>query len=297
MSLVEITSKTDNLFYSLEYNSIYSSIIYFSLSLILIWLSRIIFKLFNRKTDIDDELVEKDNLSFSLANMGYYIGVLMCAGGNLIGESSGITLDSLMIITYGLGGILLLNIGMIINDKIIFNKFSIHDEITEKLNVSVGVVVAANYVASGLIILGTLVGEGGNLWLTLSIWLLGQFILLLCTFLYDLITPYKIHEHIKEGNIAVGVGYAGAVIAFGYLIFFSIQEDFVSYEQYGLNVLIYTGLGVVLLPVVRVLTDRILLPGRKLTDEIVHQEKPNVGAAFLELFSYIGGAVLISWCL
>jgi hypothetical protein len=47
----------------------------------------------------------------------------------------------------------------------------------------------------------------------------------------------------------------------------------------------------------RLVTDKILLPGERLTDEIVNQEKPNVGAALVEAFAYIGGSVLITWCL
>jgi len=52
-----------------------------------------------------------------------------------------------------------------------------------------------------------------------------------------------------------------------------------------------------MLPVARVLTDKILLPGQKLTDELVNQEKPNIGAGIIEAFAYIGGSVLITWCL
>ena len=297
MSFTDIITKMDNSFYSLGYHTILSSTLYFITSLLLIWVSRKLYAIFNRNVDINYELVENDNMAFAIANVGYFIGVLMCAGGTLIGESKGISTDLLSIIGYGLGGIVLLNISMIITDKMTLSKFNIQNEIIENRNVSVGVIVAANYVAIGFILLGTLIGEGGTIWVTLSIWLMGQFILFLATYLYDLITPYSIHEHIKKRNIAVGIGYSGAIIAFGNLIYFSIQDDFISYSQYALNILLFTGIGIILLPIIRTLTDRILLPGQKLTDEIVNQENPNVGAAFIEAFSYIGGSVLISWCL
>ena len=48
-----------------------------------------------------------------------------------------------------------------------------------------------------------------------------------------------------------------------------------------------------MLPLARLLTDKILLPKRKLTDEIINQENPNIGAAIIEAFSYIGGSMLI----
>ena len=54
--------------------------------------------------------------------------------------------------------------------------------------------------------------------------------------------------------------------------------------------------GIILLPVLRIVTDKILLPKRKLTDELVNQEKPNNGVAFIEAFSYIAGSILFTWC-
>ena len=56
-------------------------------------------------------------------------------------------------------------------------------------------------------------------------------------------------------------------------------------------------MGLILLPIIRFLSDKILIPGRSLTDEIVNQENPNVGAAFIEAFSYIGASFLIVWSL
>jgi hypothetical protein len=48
---------------------------------------------------------------------------------------------------------------------------------------------------------------------------------------------------------------------------------------------------------VRFLADVVLLPGQKLTDEIANQDKPNVGAGFIEAFSYVGASFLIVWSL
>ena len=297
MTLLETLDQLDEKFYNIPYNHVISTAVYFISALLLIWLSRFVFKLFHRKVNMNDELVEQDNVAFAIANTGYFVGVLLCAGGTLLGESEGLIFDVINIFIYGSIGILTLNVGMLLNDLIILNKFKVYEEIIENRNVSVGIVVAANYIAIGFIILGALVGEGGNGLVTASIWIVGQILLFCTTFLYDLITPYKIYVHLKKQNIAVGIGFAGAIIAIGNLIYFSLQENYEDPLQFGTNIAIYTGIGVLLLPVVRYLSDKILLPGQNLTDEIVNQENPNLGAAFLEAFSYIGGSVLISWCL
>ena len=71
-------------------------------------------------------------------------------------------------------------------------------------------------------------------------------------------------------------------------------EDWISsIEDIAFDVTI----GFILLPVARWFADKILLPGRKLTDEIVNQEHPNNGAALIEAFAYIGGSMLITWAL
>ena len=46
---------------------------------------------------------------------------------------------------------------------------------------------------------------------------------------------------------------------------------------------------------VRLLTDKLLLPGVKLDDELVAQEEPNLGAGLIEAFSYVAAALLIGW--
>ena len=110
-------------------------------------------------------------------------------------------------------------------------------------------------------------------------------------------TSYDVHDHIERGNIAVAVGYSGAIMAIGNLINNALAHDFdswmVTIQDVGFNVIV----GFAFLPIARFLTDKILLPGQKLTDEIINQEDPNVGAAIVEAFAYIGGSMLIVWAL
>jgi uncharacterized membrane protein YjfL (UPF0719 family) len=152
-----------------------------------------------------------------------------------------------------------------------------------------------------LIVLGAIHGEGfgvgGPVVTALLYWVLGQLILLITTFVYNRITPYDIHEHIEKKNVAVAIGYAGAIIAIANLIRFALMHDFVSWTVTLQDVGIDVSVGLVFLPIARLITDKILLPGQNLTDEIVNQEVPNCGAALIEAFAYIGGSILISWAL
>ncbi len=130
----------------------------------------------------------------------------------------------------------------------------------------------------------------------IAFWAFGQVILVIIVKYYDFITQYDIHEQIEKDNVAVGVGFAGAIIAMGNLLRVASAEDFISWSVNFTQFLAFLIVGVILLPLARVITDRILLPGRNLSDELVNQEKPNIGAGFLEAASYIGSSFLISWC-
>ncbi len=286
------------------------AIAYIFSAFVLFLAGKLFYGMAHKNIKVNIELVKKDNLAFAISITGYYIGLLISILGVIVGESNGLLTDLFDIVVYGLLAILLLNISSFLCDKIILRKFRVTKEIIEDQNSGTGAVEAAVMIASGLVIYGAVSGETHNFFENLSIgyllsgiistiafWVIGQFVLIITSFIYDLLTPYSIHEHIEKDNVAVGVGFSGAIIALGILIKLGISGDFISWSHniYWFSVDIMFGLA--LLPVVRFIADKILLPGEKLTNEIVNQEKPNIGAAIIEAFAYIGGAVLISYCL
>ncbi len=278
-----------------------TTIIYIAASFVLFVVGKAVYQLFHPRVKVGFELVENDNLAFSVAYVGYFIGLLLAIGSAVMGDSEGLVADLINIGIYGVLSILLLNVSLIINDKIIFRRFDLKKEILIDRNVGTGVIEGANAIATGLIVLGAIHGEGygtgGPIVTALLYWVLGQGILFVTSLVYNLITPYDIHEHIEKGNVAVGVGVGGAIIAIGNLIREALMHDFVSWSTTLVDVFVDVGIGLVFLPIARFLADKILLPGQNLTDEIVNQEHPNVGAALVEAFAYIGGSMLIVWAL
>ena len=257
----------------------------------------LVFILFRRSYNIKDELVEKDNAAFALVLCGYYLGLTFSIGGVIAGPSAGMESDLIDILVYGPLAILLLNLSALINDRFILSEFDIRKEILQDQNCGTGVVEFAVFVATGLNIFGALYGQGGSVFTAIAFWALGQTVLVLVGKYYNLITQYNIHEQIEKDNVAVGIGFAGALIGIGNLLRAASAEHFISWEANLITFGLYMVVGLILLPVARVLTDRILLPGRSLADELVNQVKPNQGAAFLEASSYIGASFLITWCI
>ena len=281
----------------MDLDHILSSLIYLAACFVVFVAGHLVFILFRRSYNIQDELVEKDNAAFALVLCGYYLGLTFSIGGVIAGPSAGMESDLIDILVYGPLAILLLNLSALINDRFILSEFDIRKEILQDQNCGTGVVEFAVFVATGLNIFGALYGQGGSVFTAIAFWALGQTVLVLVGKYYNLITQYNIHEQIEKDNVAVGIGFAGALIGIGNLLRAASAEHFISWEANLITFGLYMVVGLILLPVARVLTDRILLPGRSLADELVNQVKPNQGAAFLEASSYIGASFLITWCI
>lgn len=289
-------------------DGILTTVAYLTSAFLLFFIGKVIYQIFHPGIKVNFQLVEEDNFAFAISYVGYYIGLLLAIGAALIGDSESdgfsfydLTEHLIDIAVYGLLGVLLLNLSVIINDKLIFSKFKVKQELIDDKNIGTGIIEAANSIATGLIIIGAIhgegFGEGGPIVTAILYWLLGQAIMFVVSKVYNAITPYDIHDHIEKKNAAVAIGYAGALIAVANLIRFSLMHDFDSWIVTLEDVAIDTAIGLLLLPIVRFLADKILLPGQNLTDEIVNQEHPNHGAALIEAFAYIGGSILITWSL
>lgn len=278
-----------------------TTLVYIAAGFTLFIIGKIAYRLFNPKINVGHQLVEEDNLAFAFAHVGYFTGLLIAIGSAMTEESDGILNDLIDIGIYGVLAIVLLNLSRIINNKIILSKFDLRHEIIENKSVGIGIIQGANGIATGLIVLGAISGEGygvgGPIVNTLLYWLIAQFILLLTSKVYDFITPYNFQEHAAKGNVAVAIGYAGAIVAIANLIRNALTHDFISWLITLEDVAFEVVLGLIFLPIARYFCDKILLPGQNLTDELINQEKPNVGAALVEAFAYVGGSLLIVWAI
>jgi len=280
----------------MDLDNLVSAAIFIIAFFIFFLIGKVINDLLHREYKLNFELVEKDNAALALAVVGYYFGLVLAIGGTIAGPSAGLVEDLYDLAIYGILSIILLNISWFLCDKLILFKFRVSEELIRDHNQGTGVVSAGISVASGFIIYGAVSGEGGSIWTVLVFWALGQVLLILAGLVYERITPYNIHEQIEKDNVAAGVSFAGAMVSIGIIIGLAGEGDFTAWS---VDLPVYLGfavLGLILLPIIRLLTDKVLLPTVKLADEIAAQEKPNVGAAYIEAFSYIAAAFIISWC-
>ncbi len=271
------------------------SLAYLALAMALFLAGRAVFAFSHGIQSLKTELSERDNLALALAMGGYFLGLTIAIGGAFSGPSHSFVTGILGVLEYGLLAMVLLTLSVWINDQVIFTSFSEQREILADQNCGVGLVRAANYIAMGLIVCGTISGEGGGYVALIVFLLLGQCALIVAAHVYLRLVPYNVQQALQNGNIAVGASFAGMLLAIGNIVRYAVQGNFTSWPQslasFGL-MLLY---GLIVLPVVRLITDKLILPGSSLTHELVMQENPNIGAGVVEGLIYACTSFLIGW--
>ena len=273
-------------------DQILAGFVYLVVVLGLLTLGKWVYDGLHRRFVLRVELLEKDNLALAVTVAGYYLGLVVVLGGVVSGPASLSLLDDVIgLAIYGGLAIVLLNLSAWVNDRLVFSRFDNEREIVEDRNVGVGILEGANYVAVGLITAGAMSGEGGML-PGLVFWVTGLAALVLAGVLYDRITSYDLHDQIERNNVAVAFAFAGVLVGFGNVIRLAGEGDFVSWNESMAEFGYYLAVGLILLPLVRLFADKVLLPGARLTDELV-RERPNLGAGVIEGVSYLAASMLI----
>ncbi len=271
------------------------SMVYILEAFVLLWIAKVAYTRIYRRVDLKAELFERHNDALAISISGYLLGIIIAFGGVLEGTSAGWKADLAGIATNGVQAILLMLIASFLCEKILLPHFNNTREVVENHNLGTAFVEAGVHIANGLIVLAISQG-GGVAWIGLVFWLLAQIVLILFGSLYEWVTPHKIHEELGRANAAVGLALGGALMGLGNVVSIAVTGDFEGWKSSLISFAGYALFGFVVLLIIKKLTDVLLAPGVKLSDEQT-ESSPNVGAGLLEAFGYIGGSMLIVWVL
>jgi uncharacterized membrane protein YjfL (UPF0719 family) len=268
--------------------------VYMLVCFLLFLSGKFLYQLLHRSIDVDAEMVDKDNLAFAVTHVGYFVGLLLAICGAMAGfRHDSLAQDLMITFGFGLGAIVLLNVAIIINDRVIFGGLELKKSIIEKENVAVGIVEAGNSIANGLLIYGVLTVESEHVFVALIFWLVAQILVILMAMLYNKIMPYDVFSKIYAGNAAVAVALAGFLIGMANIIRYAIETEHSDWTESAVAIGVQLLVALIAFPLFRFLTDKLLLPKRSITDELINQEKPNFGVGLVEAFAYISASVLI----
>lgn len=257
---------------------------YVGLALVLLAVARLVKDLM-MPFSVREEMTARDNPAVGLSMAGYYIGVLIVCAGPLStpppeGASVPLWRDLLVTAGYAGLGIVLLNAARVVVDRFLLRDFSTVQEIVHDRNAGTGAVEMGAYVASSLVVAGSLQGQGGGVHTTLALFAVGQVGLVLYGALYRLVCRYDVHAEIEKDNVAAGVAFGLNLVAMGLISMKAVSGDFLGWGSHLAQVGVVYGIGVVFLVALRFLVDYLLLPGVRIHDEIVKDR--NLNAAWVE---------------
>lgn len=239
---------------------------------------------------LDEHLTAQDNPALGLSVAGYLAGVLIVflgatAGGYPGGmeaadlDARGLGMGLLIDGAYAMSGVLVLNFGRVLVDKVMLPRFSTRKEIIEDRNIGVGAVEFGSYIATALVVAGAIQGHGGPL-TAIAAFALGQVTLLVFAWFYQLITPFDLHQELERDNVAAGVVLSGGLVGIGIILWGAVSVDFIDWPTLLQDFGVLAVVGFVLLAVMRYATDKVLLPHSDLRQEIAVDR--NLAAAFIE---------------
>ena len=255
-------------------------------ALLLLWIGKIVRDLVT-SYDVNAELTSKDNKALATSYVGYMVGQGIIIIGVLAGPATDLMDDVIQVAIWSLLGIILLNIAVWCNDKLLLRHFDNRKEIIDDQNVGTGAVQCGSYIGTAFLVQAVVASEGSvDSWQsdmvgTLVFFVLGQLGFILFGYIYQGMTKYNLHDEIEKDNVAAGVSFGMTLAAIGILMSHTIKTtpSIPVFVFWFFN-------GVVLLVITRYLVDKLILPGHKLDSEIC--EDRNWGAALIE-----GGAAII----
>ena len=246
---------------------------------------------------INDQLRTKDNVALGLSITGYYLGIVIVFVGAvyqdfapIVADGLGFTTDYwqdvLEVFLTSLAGIVVINLARIAVDRLVLYRFSTERKIIDDQNAGAGAVEAGVYIATSLVIAGSVSGEGGGPETSLAFAALGLLVLVLYTLFYEFTTSFDIHDQIDGNNTAVGVALAGNLVAIGIVVLKAVFGDFVNWEEALAGFITFAAFGFGLLLAMRLVVDLVMFPRVKVADELAIDR--NLGVALIE------GAVVVS---
>ncbi|HAN31661.1 MAG TPA: hypothetical protein DCQ06_08705 [Myxococcales bacterium] len=241
------------------------------------------------------EIAEVDNPAFAVLYGGYILAIVFALAGALFGPTGQWSDDLVGISTGAVAALLLTPLSMWLCDRVMLRSFVVQQEICRDQNVGVAYVVGGAAVATGLMLQGVLTGQSDGLWLMardiVVYWACGQVLLLAAGWLFDLVTPFDLHERIEhDDNAAIGLAFGGFLVAEGLIVRAALQgagSDL--FNELAITAAIATMGLFVLLGLAGILS-RVFLPSVAITDELVRDR--NVGVGAVVAIAFVAAAIL-----
>ena len=238
----------------------------------------------------NDEITERDNFAFGIS----FAAGLVALAIVLSGVSSGafavsLQQEALQMAAYGVLAVVLIKLGHFFQDKVALRKVSLHEEIV-KGNATAALIDFGHVVSVAIVIRSALFWVATDGWhgipIVIAAFIIGSVALLL-------VSQYRVQlfkrtnrsgdclqQAIIDGNLAVGIRYAGFLI--GSALAITAASGIAPYAADNINAsLLYWAISALICLIIfillHLLTIKIILSGCDVSDEVNRQK--NVGVA------------------
>lgn len=179
-----------------------------------------------RKINLKNELTQRDNPASAISFAGYLaaIGIIL-AGISAVPRMPGLGIfgEILETFAWGAGAVILLLVALYVNDRVIFSRMDNRHEVLDNRNLGLAVAEAGTFISTALVMKTTLGEEFAPASLpeplqTIAYFIFGQGMFLIYSRLYPKVAGIKLREDLSHQNPAVGIAFAGSLLAFAILM-------------------------------------------------------------------------------
>ena len=250
-----------------------------------------------------EELAEKDNFAFGISLAGAIFALSLMLTGVLSGDvATSLLNEAILLIGYGVLGVLLIKIGRFVLDRWVLRGVAIQQEI-KNANVPVALIDVANVVATGIILRAVLGWVEGDLWLSIVALLMAFVVtqLLLSLVSYSRVVIFSKRnkgkdwqEEITNGNSALALRYMGHII--GVSLAVTAASGLVVYNEQNMlySLMLWTVAAVDLVVVATLfsfIARKFILSGIDVVEEVDTQR--NIGVATIEAVIFLSIGLLL----
>lgn len=253
-----------------------------------------------------DEIASRDNIAFGIS----FAGGLLALGVMLTGVSKGefgysLLNEALTMAAFGVAGLFLIMVGRILQDKFVLPSVDLHEQIKQG-NVTAAIVDVGHVVAVGVIVHGVMLWVDTQGWQAFPV-IVTAFVI--SQVLLAVVSKYRVHlfkvtsgdqecmqKAMEEGNIAIGVRYAGfligaslAITASSGFVKYDPEHAFLAAAQWGVAALIMLAVFFAF----QFIAMKVLLWKVNISDEVDRQRNTGVAAIEAALSSALG-MILVS---
>lgn len=225
---------------------------------------------------VTKEIVLQNNPAVGI-RLGLFLLAFVLSFWNIIHPSEISFYEDLNLLAqYGLIITALLAVSRRVNDYLILSAFDNNKEVVGEQNSAVAVVEGATYLATAMILSGAL-AEFHTSPLTAILWCaLGQVFLILLYKLYRVVNS-TVDDALDNHNLAAAFSVGGFLLAGGIMLGSAIYGPSQGFVQDVIDVSSYVAVWLGFMVVAYVLTDLLLVPGAKISEEVYKDRNSAVG--------------------